>query len=658
MSAPSDYVQPTLMWSPKNLEDNQLIKFRDFVNKRYNLSLATYDQLWQWSSDQIENFWESVWIFTNIKASVPYTQVLEPGVRMDRIPKWFLDARLNYAENILAYKDDHVAIIGAGEGDTIEKITYAELHERVRVLAGALRAHGVRPGDRIAGYVPNSPQTVICMLAATSLGAIWSSASPDFGVTGILDRFSQIQPKIIFSINAVLYNGKTHDHLEKLKAVVDGLDSLEKVVVFPFVDQPFDLSGIPKSSSLAEFLSTSDNGPLVFEQLPFDHPLFILYSSGTTGKPKCIVHGAGGVLIQHKKEHIIHGSMGRNDIMLYYTTTGWMMWNWLVGGLLAGSTIVCYDGSPFKPSTDRLWRLSEQLGVTIFGTSAKYIQGLEEAGFKPREHFGLSTLRTIYTTGSPLKPESYDFIYRHIKEDVLVGSITGGTDIVSLFAGHNAAGPVYRGEIQCRCLGMAIEAWSESGKPVLDETGDLVCTKPFPVMPVGFWNDPNHEKYRGAYFDVFEGVWHHGDFVYINSKTGGVIMLGRSDGTLKPAGVRFGSAELYNIVESFPQVSDSLVVGQKYQDDERVIMFLKMAEGHAFNSEIVNAIKAKIRAQLSPRHVPAIVLETQDIPYTLTGKKVEVAVKRIINGATIVPSSTLSNPDSLKLYYNIPELQQ
>ncbi|KAI8822851.1 uncharacterized protein EV422DRAFT_494168 [Fimicolochytrium jonesii] len=646
-----------MLWKPAHPENTNMERFRTFVEKKHHVSLGNYEGLWKWSVTEHEQFWADVWEFCGIKSSVGYEQILEKGVPMNKIPKWFMGARLNFAENMLVRSDDHVALIGAGEGEALTRITYAQLHEHVRACAAAMRKLGVTAGDRIAGYLPNCPETVIIFLAAVSIGAIWSSTSPDFGTTGVLERFTQIKPKILFSVNAVMYNGKAHDHLEKLTEVVNGLEGLEKVVIVPFVDRPFDAASIRHGETFAEFLKNDDGRKLEFEQLPFDHPLAILFSSGTTGKPKCIVHSAGGVLIQHLKEHVIHGDLSEKDVYFYYTTTGWMMWNWLISGLAAGATIVLYDGSPFKPTPARLWNLVDELNITVFGTSAKYIQSLQESRLTPIITHKLTHLRTIYSTGSPLKPESFDYVYTHIKKDLLLGSITGGTDIVSLFAGHNAALPVYRGEIQCRCLGMAIESWDDSGKNITNDAGDLVCTKPFPVMPVYFWNDPNNEKYHSAYFARFPGVWYHGDFVYVNAKTGGVTMLGRSDGTLNPAGVRFGSAELYNILDEFPQLADTLVVGQKRGEDERVILFCKMKEGEVFDDKIVERIKTAIRTRLSARHVPAVIMPIADIPHTVNGKKVEVAVKRIISGETVIPSGTLVNPDSLKLYYNLPELQ-
>nr|XP_014339562.1 PREDICTED: acetoacetyl-CoA synthetase [Latimeria chalumnae] len=514
--------------------------------------------------------------------------------------------------------------------EEITKVTFGELRKDVALYAAAMRKMGVRAGDRVVGYLPNSIHAVEAMLAAASIGAIWSSTSPDFGVNGVLDRFSQIQPKIIFSVDAVIYNGKEHNHMEKLQNVVKGLPDLKKVIVIPYVQskKTIDVSKIPNSVFLEDFLATGKEGDqapqLEFEQLPFSHPLFIMYSSGTTGAPKCMVHSAGGTLIQHIKEHILHGNMTSSDVIIYYTTTGWMMWNWLVSALFTGASVVLYDGSPLVPSPCVLWNLVDQLGITIFGTGAKWLSVLEEKKLKPCKCF------TCFS----------------------------GTDIISCFMGQNFTIPVYKGEIQARNLGMPVEAWNDEGKPVWGESGELVCTKPIPCQPTQFWNDENGSKYRKAYFSRFPGTWSHGDYCKINPKTGGIIMLGRSDGTLNPNGVRFGSSEIYNIVEAFEEVSDSLCVPQYNKDgEERVILFLKMATNHTFSQDLVKSMKQAIRVALSARHVPAFILETKDIPYTISGKKVEVAVKHILAGKEVTQRGTFSNPGSLDLFRNIPELQ-
>ncbi|KAI0244194.1 hypothetical protein L0F63_007386, partial [Massospora cicadina] len=609
-------------------------------------------------------FWASVWEYTNLISSLGWHgEVVDEKAKLSDLPTWFEGARLNFAENLLWCRSgEKVAIYATGEatqftGQCIRRITYKELYRQVGRVAGALRASGVNAGDRVVGYLPNGPEAVIAMLASASLGAIWSSTSPDFGASGVLDRFGQIEPKVLFSVNAIAYNGKVHSHLGKLRAVAEGLRSLRRIVVLRFIpEHPMDLTFSPHAVNYEAFVSSSDGLPLTFAQLPFNHPLYILFSSGTTGPPKCLIHTAGGILIQHKKEHVIHGNLGPSDVVLQYTTVGWMMWNWLVSVLSVGASIVLYDGSPFKPTPLALFELVDELNVTAFGTSAKYIQALESAGARPNDHLRLASLHSLYSTGSPLKPESYDYVYSAIKLDLCLSSITGGTDLCSLFAGHNLALPVCRGEVQCRCLGMAIVSWDAARQPVFDRSGDLVCTRPFPCMPAMFWNDGDGSKYRAAYFDTFPGVWYHGDFVSISSSTGGLVMLGRSDGTLNPSGVRFGSAEIYNLVEGFESIEDSVVVGQKVADDERVILFLKLTPGATLTPELIGDVQLRIRTHLSPRHVPARILQVPEIPHTTNGKKVEVAVKRLINGAPLASISTaaLQNPESLRHFVNLP----
>ncbi|CAI2173799.1 10214_t:CDS:2 [Funneliformis geosporum] len=647
---------PEELWRPKDISNSEIEKFRIKVNKKYQLNFV----------EDIQEFWAAVWDYTKIIYSVPYEQVLEDKP-MDQIPAWFLGARLNFAENLLWCRDrNKVAIISAGESRPLTNMTYHELYVQVNKLSKALRKLGVSKGDRVGAYISNCCEAVIAMLATTSIGAIWSSTSTDFGVTGVLDRFCQIRPKILFSVNSIIYNEKEYNHLDKLKIVVEKLkdEGLEKVIVIPFVGKiGEEISDIPLACSWNHLISqgeseASQEEEIQFEQLPFDHPVYILFSSGTTGKPKCLVHRSGGLLIQHKKEHILHGNMTENDVFFYYTTTGWMMWNWLVSGLSVGCSIVLYDGSPFKPSPAILWKLTEQLGITIFGTSATYIKSLQDVEYRPKYRHELTKLRMILSTGSPLKPESFDFVYKEIKDDLVLGSITGGTDICSLFAGHNVTLPVHKGEIQCICLGMKVEAWKSQGNPVYAESADLVCTAPFPCMPIYFWNDtPSHDLYRSAYFTTYNRVWYHSDFIFINPNTGGLIMLGRSDGTLNPGGVRFGSAEIYNVIDKdFRKdgVIDSLVVGQKIgtnnKEGERVVLFLKMDSGRKCDKQLVENIKKKIRDQLSPRHVPSFILPIDDIPYTVNGKKVEIAVKKIISGETVVPSGVLANPNTIYVH--------
>ncbi|KAJ1971827.1 hypothetical protein H4R35_005032, partial [Dimargaris xerosporica] len=615
---------PQRMWQPTNLEATAMHQFMAFVNQRHSLTLDNYPDLYQWSCTFLADFWRAVWDFTGIQHSQPPLKIVDEAANIATIPQWFVGARFNFAENLLRYNDDCLALVACGEhrlhGERITRVTYRQLRGLVARAAYALKTIGVQGGDRIAGYLPNSVEAVVMMLAAASLGAIWCSTSPDFGTVGVLDRFAQIKPTVLVSVNAIVYNDKVYDHLAKVQTVVAGLPEIKRMVLVPFVaSHSQDYTDIPRAQSWSDFMAIAPSDAaaldaLEFAQLPFDHPVYILFSSGTTGLPKCLVHSAGGMLLQHLKEHRIHGNMTREDVLLQYTTTGWMMWNWMASALALGATVVLYDGSPFKPTPGVLWQLMDHLGVTMFGTSAKYIQSLQASRYRPKEHHALEKLHSIYSTGSPLKPESYDFVYQHIKANLCLGSITGGTDICSLFAAHNTALPVYRGEIQCRGLGMAIEAWDAPHQPLYNQSGDLVCTKPFPCMPVYFWNDPDGAKYYTAYFDRYPNAWYHGDFVWINQHTGGVVMLGRSDGTLNPSGVRFGSAELYNIIDGYEEVEDSLAVGQKYGDDERVVLFLKMKPNHTLDPTLVLRIKQHIRAKLSPRHVPAFILAIADIP--------------------------------------------
>uniref|UniRef100_A0A8C6US65 Acetoacetyl-CoA synthetase n=1 Tax=Neogobius melanostomus TaxID=47308 RepID=A0A8C6US65_9GOBI len=648
------------LWYPDSKRNTQMDTFRIQVNRDFGLNLANYQDLYEWSVDNYPEFWTQVWNFCGVVCSKPYDEVIDASKQISDVPEWFRGARLNYAENLLKHADqDKVALYAATEKDEeIVKVTFGELRRDVAVFAAAMSKMGIQTGDRVVGYLPNGIHAVEAMLAAASIGAIWSSTSVDFGVNGVLDRFSQIQPKLIFSVAAVVYNGK---HTTTWKSLPD----LKKVVVIPYArsKQETDLSKIPNSVFIEDFLATgrSEAGQfpqLEFEQLPFSHPLFIMYSSGTTGAPKCMVHSAGGTLIQHLKEHVLHGNLTCSDVIIYYTTTGWMMWNWLVSALAVGASVVLYDGSPLVPTPNVLWNLTDQLGITIFGTGAKWLSVLQERNLKPMETHSLQSLHTILSTGSPLKPQSYDYVYECIKRNVLLGSISGGTDIVSCFMGQNPTVPVYRGEIQTRNLGMAVEAWGFDGKAVWGESGELVCLKPIPCQPTHFWNDENGYKYHKAYFSTFPGVWAHGDYCKINPKTGGIVMLGRSDGTLNPNGVRFGSSEIYNIVEAFEDVSDSLCVPQYNGDgEERVILFLKMAPGKPFSPDLVSKVRGAIRKALSARHIPALFLETKDIPYTISGKKVEVAVKQVIAGREVSQRGAFSNPDSLDLYKNIPELQ-
>jgi len=640
------------MWKPsvEQIERSQMFEFKEFINTRHGLNLDSYTDLHDWSVDNIHEFWAFAWEFFDIIHTQPYTQVVDDVSKMPGA-KWFTGVRLNFAENLLRRRDDKTALIFKGESQPVRKLTYAELYSEVAKTAAALRTAGVEKGDRVAGFVPNMPESIIAMLATTSIGAIWSSSSPDFGIKGVLDRFSQIEPKVLFAANGYFYNGKFHDSLEKLKGILHDLPSVEKVVVIPYSDEDPDICIISNSILFSDFID-NDEEEIEFEQLPFDHPLYIMYSSGTTGLPKSIVHGAGGTLLQHLKELQLHCDLCEQDTIFYFTTCGWMMWNWLVSSLVTGASLVLYDGAPFFPDANAMWKMAEELGITVFGTSAKFIAASEAAGNKPISTNDLSNVRLILSTGSPLMEENFDYIYRDVKKDVQLASISGGTDIVSCFAGGSPMLPVYRGELQCSGLAMDVDAFDHKGKSSRNAKGELVCKKAFPSMPIYFWNDPDGQKYHNAYFDKFENIWYHGDYIEINDH-GGVTIFGRSDATLNPGGVRIGTAEIYRVVEQMAEVADSLVVGVQSNGDEQVALFLKMDEGAILNDNLINQIKSSIRANCSPRHVPSIIKSVEDIPYTISGKKVELAVKKIIHGEEVTNKDALANPEALDCFKGI-----
>tara|TARA_Y100001960_G_C14743359_1_gene864266 strand:- start:162 stop:2108 length:1947 start_codon:yes stop_codon:yes gene_type:complete len=644
-----------ILWTPTQdqIEASQMDAFRKQINARYNLSLNDYHELHQWSVTHITDFWKAIWGFMSIEFSSDYTQVVDDETKMPGA-KWFEGAQFNFAENLLRIRSDKPAIQFKGEGQPVRTLSYIELFSEVENLASALRKMGVQKGDRVVGFMPNMPETIIAMLATTSIGAIWSSSSPDFGIKGVLDRFTQIEPKVLFAADGYFYNGKPFDSLQKLKSILLQLSTIERVVITPYTKPDPNISSVNNGIIWNEFIDESPN-TLEFEQLPFDHPLYIMYSSGTTGLPKSIVHGAGGTLLQHLKELRLHGNVSMDDTVFYFTTCGWMMWNWLVSNLAIGATIVLYDGNPFHPSPNAMWDMVDELGITHFGTSAKFIDACKQEGLLPKDSHSLSTIRTIFSTGSPLMEESFDYVYDHIKSNVQLASISGGTDIISCFAGGNPTLPVYRGELQCLGLGMDVAAFDFKGNALENKKGELVCRKAFPSMPIYFWNDPDGEKYHNAYFDEFNDIWHHGDFIEVNEH-GGITIFGRSDATLNPGGVRIGTAEIYRVVEGFDVVADSLVIGQPIDGDERVILFMKMNEDESLSNELIAEVKTAIRTNCSPRHVPAIVLETNDIPYTINGKKVEIAVKKIIQGEDVTNKDALANPESLELYKDINEL--
>jgi acetoacetyl-CoA synthetase len=645
------------LWKPseERVKNANITRFIKYVNDKYGLKIDGYSALYDWSIASREDFWSAVWDFGPVIASKPYEKALEDSPTMIGA-KWFLGSRLNFAENLLRFRDNHIALIFKGEARPPVRITYAQLYDQVARLAKSLRAAGVKTGDRVAAYVPNMIEPIIAMLATTSIGAIWSSCSPDFGTKGVLDRFGQIQPKILFTANGYAYNGKTHDSLGRIGGILKELPSIEKVVVIPYTEKRADISAISNAIHYEDFISKEEGLQIQFEQLPFDHPVYIMYSSGTTGLPKCMVHGAGGTLLQHLKELMLHCDLKRDDRIYYFTTLGWMMWNWLVSSLAVGAGIILFDGSPFYPDAGAIFQLAEDERMTILGTSARYIAAVQNAGLRPKQQYDLSSLKTMCSTGSPLSEESFHFVYDEVKRDIDLASISGGTDIVSCFALGCPILPVYEGELQCRGLGMAVEALGPDGKPVRGQQGELVCTESFPSMPIYFWNDPEGTKYRAAYFEVFPNVWSHGDFIEI-TEHGGVKISGRSDATLNPSGVRIGTAEIYRQVEALDEIEDSIVVGQDWEGDVRVLLFVKTKAGVTLDQTLVDKIKKQIRDNTTTRHVPAKVLPVNDIPVTLNGKKVEIAVRNVIEGKPVTNKDALANPEALDQFANIPELR-
>ncbi|MBU1669593.1 MAG: acetoacetate--CoA ligase [Actinobacteria bacterium] len=647
-----------LLWSPseERVKSSNMYRFIQYVNERFGKEFTEYEELYRWSVEDIADFWSALWDFTDVLASRPFEEVIEDATRMPGA-KWFAGARLNFAENLLRFRDDREALVFKGEGREPVRMTYAELYDQVARLQKALKEAGVGIGDRVAGFMPNMPSTVVAMLAATAIGATWSSCSPDFGIKGVLDRFGQIKPKVLFVADGYYFKGGRFDSIERVAEIIRDLPSVEKIVVSRYTTDEPDLSGLPNAVLFDDFKSSEEGLEVEFEQLPFDHPVFIMYSSGTTGLPKCMVQCSGGILLHHLKELILHTDLNRDDTIFYFTTCGWMMWNWLVSSLAVGARIILFDGNPFHPDAGALWDLAEKEKITVFGISAGYIAALMKSGLIPKEKYDLSSIRAILSTGSPLSVEGFHFVYDSIKEDVQLASISGGTDINGCFALGNPMLPVYAGELQCRGLGMAVEAFNSDGRPVYGEQGELVCTAPSPSMPIYFWEDPGFEKYRDAYFSVYPGVWRHGDFIVVNEH-GGVAIYGRSDATLNPGGVRIGTAEIYRPVENMPEIEDSLVVGQHFKDDVRVILFVKVAPGYELDDGLRKKIKKVIREAASPRHVPAKIIEVQDVPYTLNMKKVELAVKNVIEGKPVKNKDALKNPESLDYYADLPELEE
>ena len=638
--------------SPERIERARLTHFMRHAGRAHQRDFPSYEALYEFSIAEPGAFWQSVWDFCGV--------IGEPGERvavdMDRMPgaRFFPDGRLNFAENALRQQGSGTALIFNGENRVRRIVSHDELRDAVGRCAAALRAAGIRPGDRVGGYLPNLPEAIVAALGAAAIGAVWSSCSPDFGVQGVIDRFGQIEPRVLVASDGYFYGGKVHDIRPKIAGVLERLPSVERTVIVPYVEEAPPLDGLRGAVGWREFIGSHD--PVTsFERLPFDHPLYILYSSGTTGVPKCIVHGAGGTLIQHLKEHQLHCDIQPGDRVFYFTTCGWMMWNWLVTVLASNATLLLYDGSPFHPDGNVLFDFADETRMTLFGTSARFIDAVSKAGLAPIETHGLRDVRTMTSTGSPLVPESFDFVYGRIKRDIHLASISGGTDIVSCFVGGNPIGPVWRGEIQARALGMKVEVFDPRGNPVVGEKGELVCTMPFPSMPVGFWNDPGGARYHAAYFDVYPGVWRHGDWVEMTPH-GGMIIYGRSDAVLNPGGVRIGTAEIYRQVEQLDEIVESVVIGQQWEHDERIVLFVRLRDGVTLDEALEARIRRQIRENTTPRHVPAKILQVTEVPRTKSGKIVELAVRDVVHGRIVSNREALANPDALDQYRNRIEL--
>jgi len=642
-----------VLWRPssKIKEESNLNQFiKNFVDEFKNQSDVKYEELWKWSIKKPEKFWDSIWDYSNVLGEKGEILLKDK----DKMPgaRFFPNAKLNYTENVLKNKNEPLAIISEREDGLKSKISTLELKDKVLKLAGWLKENGISKGDRVCAYMPNCPETIITMLATASLGAVFSSCSTDFGVAGVLDRFQQIEPKILVTVDGYLYNGKAIERHEEVHQIVQGLNTLQNVLILKYLNE----NHLKYSFSYKDFDSVYRSKPLEnFTKVNFNDPLYIVFSSGTTGAPKCIVHGVGGVLLQHAKEHKLHANIHKGDRVFYFSTCGWMMWNWLLGALFSEATIILYEGSPFYGGPNKLWDLAEKEKINLFGTSAKYIDAVRKSGYKPNKHNQLKFLKCLCSTGSPLSPESFDFINKFISSEMQIGSISGGTDILSCFVLNNPLDEVISGEIQCRGLGMAVDVFDEEGNSVTDTPGELVCTKPFPSMPIMFWNDPDGKKYQEAYFDYYPNVWRHGDWTKL-TKRGTLVIFGRSDATLNPGGVRIGTAEIYKVVESFEEILESIVIGQEWEDDIRIVLFVKLKEKASLDEKLKTEIKNKLRQLVSPRHVPAKIISVADIPRTRSGKITELAVRDIIHGKKIRNIEALSNPEALDLFKDLSEL--
>ena len=646
-----------ILWqpSPERIRSTRMDQFRRFINTRHGVQLRDYPALHQWSIDQRADFWQAIVAFFDVQFHNPPTAVLIEGAEMPSA-QWFPGATLNFAEHLLRRRDAHPAVVAISEDGQRESFSYAELAAHVAGLQRSLRAAGVAQGDRVAACMPNTWQTLVGMLATTSLGAIWSCSSPDFGTQGVIDRFGQIEPKVLITCAAYRYAGKTIDQSAKLNEILERLPSLQQLIIVPYARPQARAEDYHTQANVALWHDFyQPGGAPEFVAVPFDHPLYILYSSGTTGVPKCIVHGTGGVLLTHLKEHGLHADLSDADCLFYYTTCGWMMWNWLVSVLAIGATAVLYDGSPFHPGPERLIDLIDAENISVFGTSPKYLASLEQAGLQPRLSHHLGSLKGVISTGSPLSPQSYDYVYRQIKAQVCLSSMSGGTDIVSCFVIGNPVLPVRRGEMQCKSLAMAVEVWDDQGRPLVGAKGELVCTRHFPAMPIGLWNDPQQTRLRASYFSQFPGVWAQGDYAE-QCENGSLLIHGRSDAVLNPGGVRIGTAEIYRQVEKVPQVLESLAIGQRWQGDVRVVLFVRLDEGLELDEALEQHIRQVIRANTTPRHVPAKILAVTDIPRTLSGKIVELAVRNVVHGEPVKNTDALANPQALAHFRDRPEL--